>query len=216
VIRTVAGFTTREEHPLPAIVLHGVHMVSMLVLIFSGFYIHYPFFAGGMGALRTAHFVAMFVLVITLVLRVYWAFAGSGSAGSGSRRLVADWKHFGPEPANRGQMLETLKYYLFIRTTHPRCAKFNTLQKGTYAAWLVLIVVQALTGLAMWSPTAGALQPLTYALGGVTQVRVDHYLVMWLFIVTLMVHVYLSVAEAWVQIPIMFWWKETRPKNEAA
>jgi Ni/Fe-hydrogenase 1 B-type cytochrome subunit len=212
----MAGFTTREEHPLPAILMHWVHLVSMFVLIFTGFYIHYPFFAGAMGAMRTSHFVAMFVLVATAVLRVYWAFAGRGSAGSGSRRLVPDWTHFLPERANRGKALETLEYYLFLRKSHPAGAKFNTLQKGTYALWLLLIAVQAVTGLAMWSPTAGAFQPLTYALGGVTQVRVDHYLVMWLFIVTLMIHVYLSVAEAWVQLPIMFFWRETRPKDETA
>ena len=212
----MAGFTTREEHPLTAVALHWVHVVSMLLLIFSGFYIHFPFFAGAMGALRTTHFIAMLVLIVTTVLRVYWAFAGRGSAGSGSRRLVPDWTHFAPEKNNRGQMLETLKYYLFLRKSHPAGAKFNTLQKGTYGLWLLLIVVQAITGFAMWSPTATGLQPLTYALGGVTQVRVDHYLVMWLFIVTLMIHVYLSVAEAWVQLPIMFLWRETRPKDEAA
>jgi Ni/Fe-hydrogenase 1 B-type cytochrome subunit len=212
----MATFTTREEHPLPAIVMHGVHLVSMFALIFSGFYIHYPFFAGAMGVLRATHFIAMFVLIATAVVRVYWAFAGSGSAGSGSRRKVPDWTHFFPEKANRGQGLESLKYYMFLRRTHPRTAKFNTLQKSTYVLWLLLIVVQAITGFAMWAPTAAGLQPLTYALGGVTQVRVDHYLVMWLFIVTLMIHVYLSVAEAWVQLPIMFLWRETRPKDEAA
>jgi Ni/Fe-hydrogenase 1 B-type cytochrome subunit len=210
----MSGYTTREEHPLPAILLHWAHLASMLVLIFSGFYIHHPFFAGAMSVLRTAHFVAMFVLMSTLVLRIYWAFAGRGSAGTGSRRLVPDWTHFAPEKANRGQMLETLKYYLFLRDTHPRTAKFNSLQKATYVLWVLLIVVQAVTGLAMWSPTAAAFQPLAYALGGITQVRVDHYLVMWLFIVTLMIHIYLSVAEAWVEIPIMLLWKETRPKDE--
>ena len=212
----MAGFTTREEHPLPAVAMHWVHMLSMLALIFSGFYIHAPFFAGAMSLMRETHFVAMFVLVATVVLRVYWAFAGAGSAGSGSRRRVSDWRHFAPEKANHGEALETLKYYLFLRRSHPPTAKFNTLQKGTYALWLLLIAVQAVTGLAMWSPTAAALQPLTYALGGVTQIRVDHYLVMWLFIVTLMIHVYLSMAEAWVQVAIMFLWKETRPSDEGA
>ena len=211
----MAGYTTREEHPLPAVVLHAVHLVSMFVLIFTGFYIHYPFFAGAMAAMRTTHFVAMFVLIATTVLRVYWAFAGRGSADPGSRRRVPDWKHFAPETANRGQMIETLKYYLFLRKSHPRTAKFNTLQKATYILWLILIAIQAITGFAMWQPTASAFAPLTYAFGGVMQVRVEHYLVMWLFIVTTMIHIYLSVAEAWVQLPLMFAWRETRPRDEA-
>ena len=211
----MTGYTTREEHPLPAILMHGVHLLAMFSLIFTGFYIHYPFFAGPMAAMRTTHFVAMFVLIATAVMRVYWAFAGRGSSDPDSRKLVPDWRHFAPEAANRGQMLETLKYYLFLRRSHPSSAKFNTLQKGTYVLWLLLIAVQAITGFAMWQPTAGAFSGLTYALGGVTQVRVDHYLIMWLFIVTVMVHVYLSAAEAGVELPLMFAWRETRPPEKA-
>jgi Ni/Fe-hydrogenase 1 B-type cytochrome subunit len=212
----MSRYTTREEHPLPAITLHWVHLVSMFALIFTGFYIHYPFFAGAMSIMRNTHFVAMFVLITTTVLRVYWAFAGRGSASTGSRRLVPDWKHFAPESENKGQLLETLKYYLFLRRSHPRSAKFNTLQKATYISWLVLIVAQAITGFAMWSQTAAAFQPMTYLFGGVTQVRVDHYLIMWLFIATMMIHIYLSMAEAWVEVSIMFVWKETRPRDGAS
>lgn len=212
----MANFTTREEHPLPAVLMHWVHVVAMFALIATGFFIHRPFADLAMSIVRNAHVVAMFALIATTVLRIYWAFAGRGSAGTGSRRLVPDWTHFAPERANRGQLGETLKYYLFLRRSHPRTAKFNTLQKATYALWLLLIVAQAVTGFAMWSPTAAAFQPLTYALGGVTQVRVDHYLIMWLFIVTLMIHIYLSVAEAWVEVPAMFLRRERRPRDETA
>jgi Ni/Fe-hydrogenase 1 B-type cytochrome subunit len=207
----MSAYATREEHPLPAVLMHGVHLVSMVLLAFSGFYIHHPFFAGGMSAMRSMHFVSMFVLVLTAVVRVYWAFLGRGSAEAGSRVLVPDYRHFGPEKANRGQMLETLKYYLFLRSTHPRTAKYNTLQKGTYLLWLLLIAVQAVTGFALWTPTQAAMQPLSYWLGGLAQVRVDHYLIMWLFIVTTMVHVYLSVAEGAAQVPLMFAWRATPP-----
>jgi Ni/Fe-hydrogenase 1 B-type cytochrome subunit len=207
--------TTRQEHPLPAVLMHWTHVVAMAALILSGLYIHYPFIAGAMGGMRTAHFVFAFVLIATVVVRVYWMFFGAGSAGSGSTRRVPDWTHFAPERANRGQMLETLKYYLFLRSTHPRSGKFNTLQKSTYALWLLLIVAQAVTGFAMWSATRAAFEPLTYMLGGTEMVRVDHYLLMWLFIVTLMIHIYLSVAEAWAQVPIMFLWKPTRTPARA-
>lgn len=210
----MAIYTTREEHPLPAVLLHGVHVLSMLVLIATGLYIHRPFLTGAMGAVRSAHFVAMFALLATTVARVYWAFFGRGSAGSGSRRRVPDWTHFAPEAANKGQLLEMAKYYLFLRPTHPRSAKYNALQKGDYVVWLLLIALQALTGFALWAPTAPTLLPLTYAFGGPAQMRVDHYLVMWLFIVTVMVHVYLAIAEGAAQLPLMFLWRETRPADE--
>ncbi len=209
---------TREEHPLPAVMMHWVHVVAIAALIFSGFYVHYPFFADAMRTMRTVHILAAFVLIATVVVRLYWMFLGAGSAGSGSTVRVPDWRHFAPERANRGQLLRTVRYYLFLRRSHPRTAKFNTLQKATYALWLVAIVAQCLTGFAMWGPTRAALEPLTYALGGTQAVRVDHYLVMWLLIVTLMIHIYLATAEAWAQMAIMFLWRptgarETEPKR---
>lgn len=205
----MAHAVTREEHPAPAIVMHWLHLVSMLTLIFTGFYIHWPFFAGGMQTMRTLHFIFMFLLIYTAVARVYWAFLGRGSAGAGSRTKVRDYRHFFPQKENRGQFWQSIKYYLFMRKTHPRTAKYNPLQKSTYAFWLALIVVQAISGFALWTPTASFFEPMTYALGGPQLIRMYHYLIMWLFIITTLVHVYLTVAEARAQLPLMLWGKET-------
>lgn len=194
--------------------MHWVHLVSMVVLIFTGFYIHMPFFAGAMGVMRNLHFVFMFVLIFTALARVYWAFFGAGSATSASRRRIRDYKFFGPQAENRGQLWQTLKYYLFLRKTHPATGKYNPLQKITYVFWVPLIVVQAITGFALWTPTAGFYLPLTYALGGVSYMRVYHYLIMWVFLVTVAIHIYLSLAEAFWEFPLMFWWRESGTETE--
>lgn len=202
--------TTREEHPAPARAMHWFHLVSIVVLIYTGFYIHKPFGPGSMDLMRMLHFVFMFVLIFTAIIRVYWAFFGRGSAGQGSRRRVADYKHFGYERANKGKFVETVKYYLFLRKMHPAGGKYNTLQKGTYLLWLFLIALQALTGFMIWTGvTAGAFLPLTDALGGLIVLRAIHYLLMWVFIITTLVHIYLSIAEAPWQAPLMFLGKES-------
>ena len=204
-----AKYTTKEEHPWPAIVMHWAHLISMVILIYTGFYIHRPFGPGSMDLMRTLHFVFMFVLIFVAIIRVYWAFLGGGSAGPGSRRRIPDWRHFGRSEENKGQSLETAKYYLFLRKTKPPSAKFNTLQKGTYLFWLLLIFLQAVTGFAIWTNTAAFFEPLTYLVGGHIVMRMWHYILMWIFIITSAVHIYIAVAEQPRQLPLMFAGVET-------
>lgn len=210
------GYTTREEHPVPAIIMHWLHLISMIVLIYTGFYIHRPFGPGSMDLMRTLHFIFMFVLILTAIARVYWAFFGRGSAMPGSRSRIRDYKHFGPSRENKGQALQTIKYYLFLRRTHPPAAKYNTLQKGTYFGWLLLIALQAITGFALWTNTDDFFRPLTYAIGGPMVMRAIHYIIMWLFIITTMIHIYLSVAEGWRQLPLMFSGREYPGRDHPA
>lgn len=193
--------------------MHWLHLLSIVVLTYTGFYIHRPFGPGTMDLMRMLHFIFMFVVILVAIVRVYWAFFGAGSAGQGERRRVRDYKHFGPSPENKGQALETAKYYLFLRKTHPRTAKYNTLQKGTYMVWLLLIVLQAITGFALWVSTAAFFLPLTYAVGGPVVMREIHYFIMWLFIITSVVHIYLSAAEAPWQLPLMFFGRENRRES---
>ena len=195
---------TAEAHPPTAIMLHWIHVVAVFALIFTGFYIHDPFFTTSMGFMRQTHFLAMFAFMATTVVRIYWAFAGAGSSGKGSSVKVRDWRHFGPERENRGQFLQTIRYYLFMRRTHPPSAKYNPLQKASYLAVPILVAAQALTGFSIWEPTAPTFAGLTAMAGGLAGMREIHYLIMWVFIVFLLVHVYLSVAEDIDELPAMF------------
>lgn len=204
---------TREEHPVTAVVLHWLHLVSIFVLIYTGFFIHNPFGPGTMDFMRGAHFTFMYILIIVAIVRVLWAFLGEGSAASGERKPIKDYRHFGYQRENRGQFGETLKYYLFLRRTHPHGAKYNPLQKITYMLWLLLIILQAITGFALYPATAGAFEGLVYAIGGVMVMRSIHFIIMWLFIVTTAVHVYLSTAEAPWQLQLMFFRRE--PDSDA-
>jgi Ni/Fe-hydrogenase 1 B-type cytochrome subunit len=199
---------TRQEHPLPAVIMHWVHVVSMIVLIVTGFYIHGPFAPGLMGLMRNMHFVFMFLLILTAIVRVWWAFLGAGTAETGGTVKRRDYKYFGPQRENRGTLLGTVKYYTFLQKEPPKVSKYNGLQKGTYVFWLLLILLQAITGFALWTPTMAFFQPLTYALGGLMYVRSLHYLFMWLFIITTAIHIYLAVMH-FDEFLMMFFWRQS-------
>jgi Ni/Fe-hydrogenase 1 B-type cytochrome subunit len=193
----------------------------MVLLVLTGVYIDTPFrfFGLTMATAQWIHFVFMYVVLIVLAARVYWAFYGPGSTTArATRALDRDYRNFAPQAANRGQTLETVKYYLFLRRTHPAGAKYNTLQKGTYVFWAVLLLVQAYTGFALYGPTYNS--PFfafgTALVGGLGAMREMHYFIMWVFIITALVHVYLSVAEDAPALPLMFWWKETPASGDSA
>ncbi len=189
------GFTL-EEHPLPAVVLHWVHLVSFLLLAFTGIVIHYAPAAWPMSTIRTIHYVNMFVFVCTTVIRVYWAFFGAGSAGTGRTELVRDYKHFTLGPGSGTLMVEYLKYYLFIRKTRPAVDKYNPLQVLAYGyLFPLMILVMALTGFALYPPTAGAMSWFAALLGGLNAARLVHFISCFVMLSLLLVHLYLVVME---------------------
>ncbi len=208
----------REAHPLPYVLIHWTHLLCMLVLGFTGFFIHYPFLRLRMGVLRELHFIAMYLVLIALAARVWCAFAGRSVVHKGSRQRERDYRNFMPQAENRGQLLQTVRYYLFLRRTHPPSGKYNPLQKTAYVAMGALLLVQAYTGFALYGPAqSGPFGPFfalgTTLAGGLMAVRMAHYLVMWAFILMTLVHVYLGVAEDVAQIPLMLLWVE-RPASE--
>ncbi|MBE0428553.1 MAG: cytochrome b/b6 domain-containing protein [Thermoleophilia bacterium] len=210
---------TREEHPLPAIIMHGVHLTSLILLVFTGFYINSPFFGGAMGYMITIHQIAMWTFVLTTVTRLYWAFFGAGSAPPGGRVKGPDYKWFSPlRRTGESKPRETIKYYLFLRDTYPSVYKFNPLQKYTYLLWaFILIPLSFLTGLALWAPTRGLFAPMTNVLGGLAAMRTYHYLIMWAFIITVGVHIYLTMAEVLREWRMMFAWREPKaPESRAS
>ena len=205
----MSALPTRQEHPLPAVIMHAVHLVSLLVLIATGFYIWKPYYGGGMNVNRMLHFTFMWVFVLTVVVRIYWAFFGGGSAAAGQRVKYRDFHWFWFHRGSGREALETVKYYLFLRREHPPLMKFNPLQKLTYLFWILLIALSTLTGVATWEPTRASFSSFTDYFGGLETMRTIHYWICWVFIATVMLHVYLVLAEVIRELPMMFGWRET-------
>ena len=203
---------SRLEHPWPAVLMHWAHLLAFFVLIATGLQIHaHSNFFGPLGAVRQWHFVAMYVFILTTVVRVYWAFFGAGSAETGGLRRLRDWRFFGLSGSDWRTLPQWVAYYLFLRKARPPVAKYNPLQKLTYVLLFPLgILVMALTGFAMFAPTQASFAWLAAALGGLNGVRLIHYLVMWVLIVFFMIHLYLVIVEDPQEAAIMLW--RTVPK----
>lgn len=184
--------------------MHWVHLICMAVLIATGFYISLAFVPGWMRSARWLHLSAGFVILVNLLARVYWALIGRSASIKHRTRLDRDWRNFGPQPRNRGQLLPMIRYYLFLKREHPATGKYNPIQKITYVFWGALLLFQGWTGSILhWSNTRfwGSQASI---FGNLMDVRTTHFMTMWVFIVTVMVHVYLALAEDWAGYRMMF------------
>jgi len=205
----------REAHPLIFVFTHWINLICMIMLAFSGFYIHYPFFDGVMGVMRGMHFIAMYVILINLVVRIILAFFVKDANQLGSREVDKDIKNWLPQKENRHQFFETVKYYLFLRKEAVISAKYGSLQKIAYLVTIPLTLLQAYTGFAIYGPTmdwaffTGGLE----LVGGPMNMRIIHYFGMWVFIVFTMIHAYLANIYNFAPSRIIFAWKETEAKH---
>lgn len=201
----------KEAHPLPFIITHYINLICMVVLILSGIIIHFPILPGIMGIARGAHIFAGILILINCVARVILAFVLDSAPAAGTRQMQKDYKSWVPQADNKGQLLEWVKFYLFIKKEHPLSGKFNPLQKTAYVLIPVLLLFMGLTGLCLWAPTMnmGIFAAFTRAVGGLMSVRIIHYFMMFVFIIFIMIHVYMAVTEGGKPIvKLMFAGKE--------
>jgi Ni/Fe-hydrogenase 1 B-type cytochrome subunit len=205
----------REAHPLIFVFTHWINLLCMIGLAFTGFYIHYPFFAGFMFFARSIHFFLMFVLVINLTSRIILAFWVKDANQLGSRKVDVDIKNWLPQEENKHQFMETVKYYTFFRNTRVISAKYGALQKISYLATVLITLFMAWTGFALFTPAhTWAIWPFFASamslFGGEMGVRIAHYFGMWVVILFVMVHAYLAAIDGFKPLwGLIFLWRET-------
>ena len=197
----------KEAHPLPFVITHWVNLVAMIILIISGFLIHFPV-AGTMGIARGLHIFAGIVIFINCVVRIILSFFVKSAPTGGTRKTVKDYKTWLPQKDNRHQGGAWVKYYLFMKKDHPLSAKLGVPQKLSYLLIPILIILMFITGLCLWTPTAGAMAGVTAFLGGAMSVRIIHYFGMYVFIIFMFIHVYLANVEGTEPTKLMFFRKE--------
>lgn len=182
-------------------IVHWVITLAVAVLTLTGFYIHWPFIDGGapggldvMAWMRFSHFVAAYALILGLIVRVYLAFASL---------FDADWRDFGLW-RNLRNIPDIVGYYMFLKPSHKEYRRYNPLQALTYFFWLFLILFLTLTGFALYRGRIFGVFSATESfgwvntlLGGESYTRIWHYLAMWVFLITVAVHVYMAAMTAW-------------------
>lgn len=191
------------------VLTHWINLISMVALAFSGFYIHYPFFAGFMGIARGMHFFFMFVLIINLTFRIVAAFFVKDAVMLGTRQQDTDIKNWLPQKANSHQAWPWVKYYLFMKKDHPLGAKYGVLQKVAYLATVPLTFFMAYTGFCIWGPTMDWGIFSSTWIGGPMNMRILHYFMMWVFLIFTAIHAYLANIEGIDPSKLIFAWKES-------
>ncbi len=201
----------REAHPLPFVITHWINLVCMIMLICTGFLIHFPFIPGLMGICRGTHIFCGFVIFINCIVRVVLAFFVKSAPTGGTRKVVTDYKTWLPQKDNRHQLGAWIKYYLFLKKEHPLSAKLGVPQKIAYLLIPVLIIVMFYTGLCLWGTTANLAicQAGIELVGGAMSMRIIHFFLMFVFIIFMFLHVYLANIEGTAPSQLMFLWRES-------
>ena len=179
--------------------MHHTHMFMMILLAISGMYIRFPFFDGGKPIMLWTHYVAMIVVTVVLVMRLWYAFFSK----------ARDWREFAITKQDAKNALGVILYYSYLSDKKPHSDwKYNVMQKFSYQFFLVLMVLQVFTGFALVAnPIIFGFSPRDLIVGwwlgaflGSTDLagwyaRTFHYIINWLFIIMTTIHVYLSATE---------------------
>jgi len=137
-------------------------------------------FGGWLAGARNWHFAMMWVLV------------ANGLVYLGFIYLHGEWRDLVPRRGFFRDALAMLKFYLFLRSDHPRHGKHNALQRGVYfiLPWIGLMAV--VTGIAIWKPVQ--LSVLTNLLGGYVWARFWHFISTVLLVALSFVHIFMVFA----------------------
>jgi Ni/Fe-hydrogenase 1 B-type cytochrome subunit len=185
---------------LPVRISHWVIFLSVVVLSFTGYYIHNPFIVAKstttflMATMRFIHVVAGFVFIGAFLLRLYWFFMGNN---------WSNWRAFVPihrrQWRGMGRMVE---YYTFLRKDPVHKVGHNALAAVTYLFMFTLMLIEIITGLTMFTQVRGkwALGWLFSWIPGVIDIqhiRLTHFCIMFAFFAFVIHHVYSAVLVSW-------------------
>lgn len=183
----------------PLRVTHWVSAVTVVVLIVTGFYIGAPYFTTWgeasshflMGWARFLHFTAAALIVAAAILRVYWLFAGN---------KWARWNALLPiRTKNWKNLWKMLKYYFLVRQeSMPHYLGHHPLQQLSYTAIYLVVIVQFVTGFAMYGlSNPGGFFHTVFSwvgpmFGGIQNARFAHHALTWILITFIPLHIYLA------------------------
>ena len=184
----------------PVRVSHWFIFLAVVVLSFTGYYIHNPFIVAKsstpflMATIRFIHVVAGFVFISAFLLRIYWFFKGND---------WSNWRAF--VPVHRRQwrgMGRMVAYYSFLRKDLVHQVGHNALAAVTYLVMFTLMFIEIITGLTLYTQVRGGwlLAPLFGWLPRIIDIqyiRLTHFCIMFAFFAFVIHHVYSAVLVSW-------------------
>lgn len=184
---------------------HWIRVLSIIVLIATGFYIAVPFITPGVNAeptnflnaeFRAVHQIFGFVMISMFIGKTYYFFFAVKNKGE-----IKSFKDI----FNLKNWLNQIGYYLLI-SKHPKLSgAYNVIQLLAYFIFYVATTGLIVTGLILYvhnyhNGLGGLLyDPMRYLevlFGGVAAVRELHHLLMWGVILFVVGHVYMVVFNA--------------------
>ena len=189
-----------KEWSVPIRINHWGMVISIFILIATGFYIAGPFtvYEGEtvkkffMGDVRFVHILFGIFLSFIFIWRVYLAFFS---------KFHADWKDFFAF-TDWPNTVKQLKFYALV-SKEPAEHKYlyGPMQSLAYGGLMVMILFIVLTGVILMGAGYHAgltgliykiVKPFENLVGGLAMVRWIHHILTWCFILFIVVHIYMA------------------------
>ena len=137
---------------LPVRIFHWVNAFAITILCITGYIIGdppaimhgtAPEFNYWFGWVRLTHFIAAFIFIINFLVRIYWFFAGN---------TFSRWPNYIPLTKKQWRgIFETTKVDVLLLSPKPVYdIGHNSLAAFTYFGLFLIMIVQSVTGLAMF------------------------------------------------------------------
>ena len=191
---------------IPVRFYHWVNATCILVLVVTGYIIGNPpaiqhgteaYANYWFGINRFIHFVFSYLFFFNFVLRLYWAFVGN---------KYSKWWNFVPYTKRQWKEIgEVLKVdILQLKTWSFESEGHNALASFTYFIMFLAFLLQCLTGFGMYAAMSTSWFPQLFAwfiplVGGDMSARHIHHILMWIFVVFAMIHIYLVFYHDYVE-----------------
>ena len=181
----------RRMHPLAIRIMHWTNAVSMVIMIGSGWkiyndevlfgWLHFPEWItiGGeaQGALQW-HFLGMWIFTLNLLCYIVYGLV----TGRFWRKLLPVWP---------SQVIGDVRAALRFKLAHDDITKYNAVQRVLYIGIILVMIVQIISGLAIWKPVQ--FQELTALFYDFQGARLAHFICMALIVLFIVVHVALAL-----------------------
>ena len=180
----------------PLRLFHWGMVISIGVLAFTGYYIQDPFIVGQvqhpflMAEFRFVHEIFGMILIALFLMRMYLFFEGN---------YWERWRRYVPlHKSQWKEMAQVAKFYLFINPKVVSKIGHNALAAFSYIVLYGLLAIEILTGLVMFnwlrhSPTLGLIVGWIPSLVNIQNLRLIHFLLMFVFISFGIFHVHLGM-----------------------
>jgi Ni/Fe-hydrogenase 1 B-type cytochrome subunit len=189
----------------PVRLTHWTNALCIFVLSITGFYIGNPFIHAIsskeyiMGWIRLIHFITAYIFLMSVIIRIYWAFMGN--------KFASYKDSFLPFSAGkRKEFVDALKFYFFLKREPPFAIGHTPLAAFTYFIVYLLFIFEIVSGFAIYSVNHSGL--IWTVLGGwllnimyLPTIRLYHHLVMYVIVAFFPLHIYAT------------WYMDPKEKN---